>query len=375
VGSDNEHLSSYNNGSYNSASDRNYIPFGSLFTADLSELGTLGLTADGTGTDIGNLTTAEQDVYRPYPFYNHIYELHHNYWGTYNSLQVSWNKNTGMVQYGANYTFSKNLATAASYNNVIPDPVNLHNDYIPVPYDRTHTVNVNYLVDLSHLYKGGHKLLSEAANGWQISGISSIMSGFPLASMQGENFGFGYGLISRQQVEYINQMNKGSFSMCKGLSPDKNGHTYCVFNMNPTVWLGSPDIQLMPTTHCNPAGGPGKHQFINAACFGLPLPEANGPFRMPYIHGPAFMDHDMSLLKNFGMGKERLLQFRLGAFNFLNHPLTSFNSGDTTNLTLAFQDGTAGQPLTQTMLTHQNFGKADIRVGNRLLELGVKYEF
>jgi len=33
------------------------------------------------------------------------------------------NKSSGPVQFGVNYTFSKDLATAASYNNNIPDPV------------------------------------------------------------------------------------------------------------------------------------------------------------------------------------------------------------------------------------------------------------
>ncbi len=65
----------------------------------------------------------------------------------------------------------------------------------------------------------------------------------------------------------------------------------------------------------------------------------------------------------------------MGAFNFLNHPLVSFNNNNTNNLNLGFQDGVVGQALTQSMLQYQDFGVADIKVGNRLAELEAKFTF
>ncbi len=118
-----------------------------------------------------------------------------------------------MVTWGANYTFAKNLATASSYNNQLVDPVNLRNDYNPVPYDRTQTFNIHYLIDLGRRYKGGNWLLSEVANGWQISGISQVTSGFPLASENGKNFGFGYGgFANAVQVPNPTQTNSADRS-------------------------------------------------------------------------------------------------------------------------------------------------------------------
>ena len=136
VGSEGHNLSTYNNG-YNSSSNINLIPFGGLFggpnTDPLNALpSTLTGSQNGTPT-LGGLTTAEQDFFRPYPFYSNIFQLAHNYYSTDNSGQVSWNKHTGRITFGANYTFSKNLATAASWNNVVPDPFNLRNEYNPVP--------------------------------------------------------------------------------------------------------------------------------------------------------------------------------------------------------------------------------------------------
>ena len=71
---------------------------------------------------IASFGTPEFDVYRPYPFYQHIYQLKHDFYSNYNSAQIEWDKASGMVTWGANYTFAKNLATASSYNNQLVDP-------------------------------------------------------------------------------------------------------------------------------------------------------------------------------------------------------------------------------------------------------------
>jgi hypothetical protein len=44
-------------------------------------------------------------------------------------------------------------------------------------------------------------------------------------------------------------------------------------------------------------------------------------------------------------------------------------------LNLGFQDGVVGQALTQSMLEYQDFGVANIKVGNRLAELEAKFTF
>jgi hypothetical protein len=399
VGNTSQSLSTYNNqaSGYNGASDLNLIPAG-FFLDNFQGAGniqnlTVGPSAVPPLPDsLASLTTPQTDFFRSFPFYQHIYSLKHNYYANYNSLQVTWNKSNGPIQFGANYTFSKNLATAASYNNVVPDPLNLRNEYNPVPFDRTQVLNVHYLIDIGTRYHGDHHLFAQALNGWQISGISSLQSGPPLASLQGGNFGFGNGQIQPVQVSILQQSSANASATCQdvyGIPNNANGDHFCVTNVNPTVWLGSPDYQLMPTVLCNPTSGLKKNQFINPTCFGIPLPGSastgkyalstnptgQGQYRLPYIHGPAYYKHDLTLLKNFSMGEKRNLQFRLAAFNFLNHPLTSFNNNDQSNLTLAFQGATAGKALTASNLTHQGFGVANVKYGARNLELSVKFQF
>jgi hypothetical protein len=401
VGNHSVNLGSYNGSNYNNASDINIIcgietgcptnnnpnmanTKDNLFNIDSSYVALCAydggelcnLYGNPVIDGIGGLGTPEYDFYRPYPFYQHVYQLKHNFYSNYNSVQAEWNKVSGMVTWGANYTFAKNLATAASWNNQLVDPANLRNDYNPVPYDRTQVFNIHYLVDLGKRYKGGSWLISELANGWRISGISQVMSGFPLASENGQNFGFGYGGFANAiQVPYATQANQQAASnTCSAIY---NIHGFCVTYMNPTVWLGTPDVQLMPTLvkGVNPKAGSHDHQFINPLAFGIPQPGTNGAYRLPYLRGPAFMEHDMTLMKTFATGEGKDLEVRMGAFNVFNHPLVSFNNNNTNNLQLGFQNGVVGQALTQSMLQYQDFGIANIKVGSRLVELEAKFRF
>jgi hypothetical protein len=402
VGNESVNLGSYSgSNSYNSASDINIIcgietgcpannnpamagANDNLFFINYSFIPTVYTNLYGTPNLSGGIAsfgTPEFDIYRPYPFYQHVYQLKHNFYSNYNSAQIEWNKVSGIVTWGANYTFAKNLAVASSYNNQLVDPVNLRNDYNPVPYDRTQVFNINYLIDVGRRYKGGNLIFKELANGWRISGISQVMSGFPLASENGNNFGFGYGgFANAVQVPYPNQTTPSSQQNCEneyGIKPDKNGNTYCVNNMEAVTWLGTPDVQLMPTLAkgVSAKGGSHTHQFVNPLAFGIPEPGTNGAFRLPYLRGPAYMEHDVTLMKDFSVGEGKVLQLRMSAFNVFNHPLVSFNNQNNTNLNLGFQDGVVGQALTQSMLQYQDFGVANIKVGSRTAELQAKFTF
>ncbi len=137
--------------------------------------------------------------------------------------------------------------------------------------------------------------------------------------------------------------------------------------LSSAIITGSPDISAQPTLLCDPRSGLKDGQFINGSCFGLPTPGHNGPFILPYIKGPAFLNSDISLYKNIKFGESaRKLQFRASGYNFLNHPIQSFLNGDQ-NLNLAFDS--SGK------LSNQKFGYASYRLGHRSIQLAVKYYF
>src|ERR1019366_6038335 len=148
-------------------------------------------------------------------------------------------------------------------------------------------------------------------NGWQLSGITQFESGPNLSGFQGENFG----------------MNLNGATI--------PGTSFVISNAS---LLGTPNIQLNPMLTCNPASGLGPHQYINPNCFSFPnVLGQNGPSVMPAIYGPPFFNSDLGMFKNFNISESKKLQFRFNAYNFLNHPLWSFNGG---NLNLGFDSVT-----------------------------------
>jgi hypothetical protein len=95
-----------------------------------------------------------------------------------------------------------------------------------------------------------------------------------------------------------------------------------------------------------------------------------GPANIPVSYGPAFFDSDLAVFKNFAMAESRRLQFRVQAYNFLNHPLYSFPNSS--NLTLQFEQDPVTQQITQA---NSNFGKTTQKQGARILEFAAKFYF
>jgi hypothetical protein len=102
---------------------------------------------------------------------------------------------------------------------------------------------------------------------------------------------------------------------------------------------------------------------------------------LPYIRGPYYQSHNLSLLKNFSTGENKNIQLRVEAFNFLNHANVSFNNNDNENLNLgSLNFAVTGKALTTGELENPNFGIANIKygsspIGGRLIELGAKFTF
>jgi hypothetical protein len=79
-----------------------------------------------------------------------------------------------------------------------------------------------------------------------------------------------------------------------------------------------------------------------------------------------FVNSDLAAFKSFRLGS-RQIQFRLAAFNFLNHPLTSFVASGESNLTLDYD--VSGK------LTRPDFGVATNKSGRRLVQLAIRVQF
>lgn len=330
VGNQSSQLSNWNNG----FGGLNLLPAGALYK-------------------VGGLYTADNkynpgngDPYRPLQNYQSIKVINHLMYSNYNALQASWNKQSGHINFLANYTFSKALGIRGEGGSATGDPTVLRNEYGTLPNDRTHIFNIAYVIEVPRL-ETSNKILSGVANGWQISGIVQAQSGANLQAAVSSNFGLN------------------SYVPAGTVLPDGTVMTTGA-GANGALITGSPDISIQPQLICDPSKNLKSGQFINGACFAPPTPGHNGPFIMPYIKGPAFVNADISLFKNFKISEHKKLQFRVSGYNFLNHPLQSFINGDQ-NLNLTFdQSGT---------LTNKRFGYADSRIGHRIIQLAAKFYF
>jgi hypothetical protein len=140
--------------------------------------------------------------------------------------------------------------------------------------------------------------------------------------------------------------------------------------------LGTPDVNLQPVLTCNPGKGLAQHQYLNPNCFALPAIGTNGQYIEPYAHGPAFFDSDLTLEKSFGLGGHRSIHVRYAAFNFINHALNSFGTGYASQTTLQLSDTSPnGSPATATYNPSEGFGSAPLKLGRRLSEVSLKFDF
>lgn len=280
--------------------------------------------------------------YRPYLSYGTINQVGHSLSQNYNSLQVMANRQSGRFNFSSAYTFAKALGIGGNTwgGAATVDKFNQRRrSYGPLPYDRTHsfTVAYNYLVPDAVQTR----LLGSILNGWQFSGISQLQSGAPL-------YGFSMGgTMAQPAITADGSLNKSISSV--------------------TV-AGTPDTPAQPVLICDPSKGLAAGQYANPNCFSAPAPGRNGHYQFPYMHGPAFKNHDLSTFKNFKVGNsdERKLQFRFSAYNIFNHPIPFL---DSTGTTLQFTDG----KVTET--TKKEFGRAAQKRGRRLLQVAVKFMF
>jgi hypothetical protein len=113
----------------------------------------------------------------------------------YNSLQALFEKRFSHgLQFQASYTYSKSLDNASSFEEIL-NPTNFNATYGPSLFDARHRFVFNYVWELPVPKYVGFK--GKVLNGWQVSGIYTYQSGFPILinncndqELQGSTLGF-----------------------------------------------------------------------------------------------------------------------------------------------------------------------------------------
>jgi hypothetical protein len=302
-----------------------------------------------------NPSLASADNFRRFRGYGDLNQATNNLYANYNSMQLKFVHQRSRYTFNVNYTYGKALGIVSPNGTTLNavqatlDPFNLRNNYGPQPGDRRHIFNAAYSVELPSPIRN-NKIAAGVINGWQLSGITQWQSGGNLTyNSTNDNF----------NVQFNNAIIPGTQNV---LNPD-GSHGITITNQS---LLGTNAIRLNPLVTCNPTSNLGPHQFINPNCFAVPTAVGqNGPNLLPAIYGPAFFNSDLGLFKNFQISEQRKLQFRVQAYNFLNHPLWSFNGN---NLTLGFDQNTL-------KVNTPNFGTVTQKQGNRIIELAAKFYF
>jgi hypothetical protein len=339
--------------------------------------------------------------------------ISHGGYANYNSLQASWQKQSGPVTFLTNYTFSKVLGTRdgqtdnGAGNGRGVDPFNLKANYGPLAYDHTHILNLSYVWNMPKFVHGS-KVLGGAINGWQLSGWTTYQSGVPIQPNTGGNLNatFAGGLTTPLQGTVLasggNLLPDNTILLPNGLRSN---------NVNAATWYGTDQngggyVTMVPKVVCDPTKGLHSGQYFNPNCFATPALGQLGTLQMPYMRSPAYFNSDLAVFKNFQINERQKLQFRLSATNWLNHPLPQFALNGNGDISLNFQQNT---PLTipdtatnssgaficsalgATVTNHncsQNIvsiapsntnasttGKPNSKTGSRTLTFSVKYYF
>jgi hypothetical protein len=338
---------------------------GSLDNINALPLNALYSTGQYTVADyslVQNVQGAALDAFRKYPNYSDLDIARHRLSSNYNGLQTSLLRQSGHTLFNLNYTFSKALGILGQFDNGRPtNPFNLQDDYGPEGFDRSQVLNASYT------FQEGSPVHTPIAryflNDWELSGISNFLSG-PSEQSINPNFGLSGTITGGPNPTTVNATQNYTLSV------------------SPQTFLGTPDVTIQPTLLCNPNSHRGNHVYFNAACFGLPTQiGTNGVYRFPYIHGPAYIENDMTVQKNVSFKDGQSVHLRLAAFNFLNHPIASFNSNAGYEDTLAFNytsNNLTDIPAALGTIPNSNaktFGHADLKTGRRIIELSLKYNF
>ena len=198
---------------------------------------------------------------------------------SYNALQTEVRRRfSHNFEFRANYTWSKNLdinsaltgAQASNEAQMVLNRNSLQSDWGPSALNVEHQVSLSARYELP--FGRGNKLLS----GWQLNGITTLLSGFPITPQIGSN-------------------------------RSGDGDTR------------NPDRPSLNTAFSGPIVEGNPNQWFNPNAFVLPAAGTYGNLGRGVLTGPSLADLDLSLFKNIPLADRVNLQIRSEFFNALNH--------------------------------------------------------
>jgi hypothetical protein len=221
------------------------------------------------------------------------------------------------LQFSTNYTFSKSIDNASithgglgwlGGHTSLQDPNNYALERSVSEFDLPHVLSVSYVYHLPigrgmAIGKNWHPVLDAVLGGWRTNGIWRFSSGFPL-SLSLAN-GFSIPTYGGQRPSLVGTLTRNTGANWK------------------EQYFANPEVIVQP-----------EHYAIG-----------NAPRAVDTVRAPGGNNADLSVLKEFSLGKIREgmhIEVRAEFFNAFNHPI--FGGPDTTlNLDLPPEERTLGR--------------------------------
>jgi Carboxypeptidase regulatory-like domain len=269
------------------------------------------------------------DLLRPHRGYASISQKEFTGYSDYHSLQLAVNRRRSSdgLAFGVAYTYQMVNRTLGAIDPFISD--NGARNYNSAGR-RPHTLNFHYSWLVPDLAPTSHALLRAALNDWQLSGMTSILSG-----VQG---GFTYSYAGAPTGALTGNGSIG----------------------------GGPN---RPRIVCDPELPRSERTFerqFRTECIAPPDDEFHlGTARGDEFHGPGYMNWDISVFKNFRLGSKRRLQFRVELYNAFDAEQWT---GVNTNANFNYVTGVLTNPTVFGSLT-------DATNSARRVQLAVRFTF
>jgi hypothetical protein len=201
-------------------------------------------------------------------------------YSNYNSLQTSLRHRGGSLELLASYTYSKSIDDSSSLSEEV-NPLEPQLSRGLSAFDLRHNfvLSYNYALPVENLLRGRNRF----TQGWSLSGVTRFSTGLPVT------------LYNNNDTSLIGSIPNGINN--NGLdTPDRAPGNLEINN--------------------NPRNG---RVAFNTALFSLPALGQMGTAARRFFDGPGMLNFDTSLQKSLPLTDSKSLQFRMEAFNTLNH--------------------------------------------------------
>ncbi|MDE3164828.1 MAG: hypothetical protein KGN36_03405, partial [Acidobacteriota bacterium] len=289
-------------------------------------------------TNLKNATIQQYFLSLPYPAYGSVTRFQDRLGSSsYNALQVTAKRTFqhGLQLQGA-YTWSKALDYGNAYTGQIQagssqgtlfwNPYDRRLDRAVSPWDQTQRVVIAYLWELP--FGKGRSLLpnvpvlSQVMGGWQVAGVTTFSSGFPLG-IGGTGFGRPNLIADPTLPAQDRIIGDGHTAVAL-----PTGQSYVV----PAGYklMFNPYAFSAPVLNVPQVGNPGA--TVNVA---NPYYYGTAPRLFGQLRAPGINNFDMNVSRTFRLGERMQLAARMDAFNVFNRvqpgaPVTGFGGPNLT---------------------------------------------